>query len=102
MSIPLLILGMCLVTYIPRVIPAFVVDKMRFGKRFEKFINLIPFTAMTALIVPGILSVDAERWYVGVIGGAVAILIACIKKIPSAVAVLCSVAAVMLTYFCIS
>lgn len=102
MSIPLLILGMCLVTYIPRVIPAFVVDKMRFGKRFEKFINLIPFTAMTALIVPGILSVDAERWYVGVIGGAVAILIACFKKIPSAVAVLCSVAAVMLTYFCIS
>lgn len=101
MNIPLLILGMCLVTYLPRVIPAFVVDKMYFGKRFERFINLIPYTAMTALIVPGILSVDADRWYVGVIGGAVAIFIACFKKIPSAVAVLCSVAAVMVTYLCI-
>ncbi len=99
MSIALLILGMCLVTYIPRVIPAFFADKLSFGGRFEKFINLIPYTAMTALIVPGILSADADRWYVGVIGGAVAIALGCIKKIPSAVVVLGSVAAVMAVYF---
>lgn len=98
MNVAILILGMCLVTYLPRVIPAFVVDRIHFSGRFEKFINLIPYTAMTALIVPGILSVDGSRWYVGVIGGAVAILLSCIKKIPSAVIVLCSVLAVMLTY----
>ena len=94
----ILIFGMFLVTFIPRTLPAFVVDKMRFGRKFEKFIRLIPFTAMTALIFPGILSVDADRWYIGVIGGAVAIFVACFKKIPSAVAIICSVAAVMLTY----
>lgn len=98
MNIVLLIFGMALVTYIPRVIPAFVVDKIRFGKRLGKFINLIPYTAMTALIVPGIFNMDAELWYVGAIGGAVAILLSCIKKIPSAVVVLASVLAVMVVY----
>ena len=98
MNIALLIFGMALVTYIPRVIPAFVVDKIRFGKRLGKFINLIPYTAMTALIVPGIFNMDAEHWYVGAIGGAVAILLSCIKKIPSAVVVLVSVLAVMVVY----
>lgn len=98
MNIAILILGMCLVTYLPRVIPSFIVDKIRFSGRLEKFINLIPYTAMTALIVPGILSVDSSRWYIGVVGGAVAIALSCIKKIPSALVVLCSVAAVMITY----
>ena len=98
MNIWLLILGMCLVTYLPRVIPAFVVDKLQPGGRFEKFINLIPYTAMTALIVPGIFSVDGEHWYIGVVGGVVAVVLACIKKIPSALVVLCSVLCVMLTY----
>ncbi|MBO7310019.1 MAG: AzlD domain-containing protein [Clostridia bacterium] len=101
MNIALLILGMCLVTYIPRVLPAFFADKMNFGKRFEKFIGLIPYTAMTALIVPGILSVDADRWYVGVIGGIVAIALGCIKRIPSSVAVLGSVLSVMAIYLII-
>ena len=101
MNIALLILGMALVTYLPRVIPAFVVDKLRFGKRFGRFINLIPFTAMTALIVPGVFSADASRWYIGAIGGIVAVILACIKKMPSAVVVLVSVLAVMITYFCI-
>lgn len=98
MNIALLILGMCLVTYIPRVIPALVVDKLKFGKRFSKFINLIPYTAMTALIVPAIFSMDGERWYVGAIGGVVAVGLSCIKKIPSAVVVLVSVLSVMAVY----
>ena len=102
MNIALLILGMALVTYIPRVIPAFVVDKLKFGPRFTKFINLIPYTAMTALIIPGVFSVDAGKWYIGAIGALVAVILACFKKIPSALVVLCSVAAVMLAYVVIN
>ena len=101
MNIAILILCMMLVTYIPRVLPAFVVEKTRFGKRFGKFINLIPYTAMTALIFPGILGVDAERWYIGAIGGVIAIALACFKKIPSSLVVLASVLAVMVTYWII-
>jgi len=100
-NIFVLILGMALVTYIPRVLPAFVLDKLKFGPRFTKFINLIPYTAMTALIVPGVFSADPARWYIGAIGGAVAILLACFKRIPSAVVVLGSVLAVMLVYIII-
>lgn len=101
MNIPLLILGMCIVTYFPRVIPALVVDKFKFGKRFSKFINLIPYTAMTALIVPGIFGTDSEHWFVGAIGGIVAVVFSCTKKIPTAVVVLASVLSVMAVYLVI-
>ena len=98
MNIPLLIFGMALVTLVPRLIPAFIMNKVKLGKRFEKFINLIPYTAMAALILPGVINADAERWYVGVVGGAVAIVLACFKKIPSFVVVIGSVLVVMLVY----
>ena len=98
MNIALLILGMALVTYLPRVLPAFVIDRIKLGGRFGKFINLIPITAMTALIVPGVFSVDAGRWYIGAIGGAVAVALSCIKKMPPTLVVLASVGAVMLMY----
>lgn len=98
MNIALLILGMALVTYLPRVLPAFIIDRIKLSGRLGKFINLIPITAMTALIVPGVFSVDASRWYIGAIGGLVAVCLACIKKMPSTVVVLASVGAVMLMY----
>ena len=36
----ILILGMALVTYIPRAIPAVLIDKLRFGPNTEKFLRL--------------------------------------------------------------
>ena len=42
----LLIAGMMAVTYIPRAIPAVLVDKMKFGSRTEKFLKLIPYSSM--------------------------------------------------------
>lgn len=101
MNVWLIILGMTLVTFIPRAIPAFFVDKMRFGKRFEKFISLIPYTAMAALIFPGVVNMDSEHWYVGIIGALVAILLALFKKMPAALVVLGSVCSVMLVYWII-
>ncbi len=98
MNIPLLILGMALVTYLPRVLPAFVIGKLTFSRRVEKFLNLIPYTAMAALIFPGVLTTDPDHWYIGVIGAAVAVGLSCIKKIPSVTVVVASVAAVMVTY----
>ncbi len=98
MNIFLLILCMFAVTYIPRAFPAFVIEKLNFGKKFEKFINLIPYTAMTALIVPGVVTFDGSNYLVGILGGAFAIGLSCIKKIPLAVVVVASVLFVMLTY----
>ena len=68
----LLIAGMMLVTYLPRALPAAFLEKIRPGARAKRFLEMIPYTAMAALIFPGILSADPQRWYVGLLGGGMA------------------------------
>ena len=94
MKIPLLILGMALVTCIPRILPAFIVDKIKMNRYLESFLKLIPYTAMAALVFPGVVNVGGDRWYVGVIGAAVAIAVSCIPKIPAWAVIALSVASV--------
>lgn len=91
MNIPILILGMALVTFIPRLLPAFFVDKIKMNRHAERFLKLIPYTAMTALVFPGVIGVGGDRWYIGVVGALVAILLSLIPKIPSWVVVIASV-----------
>ena len=98
MNIFLLIMLMMLVTYIPRTFPAFLVDKIKIGKKFKKFLELIPYAAMAALIFPGVLSVDPEHISVGIIGAVVAIALSLIKKMPTALVVVFAVLADMLVY----
>jgi len=68
----LLILGMAIVTFIPRALPAIFIERIRFGKKTKKFLRLIPYTAMAALIFPGILTVDSSVPWVGIAGGCIA------------------------------
>lgn len=96
-NIFLLILGMTAVTYLPRAIPAVLVGRMRFGPRVKKFLRLIPYTALAVLIFPGILSVDAARPAIGLVGGAVAAFLAW-KKCPLIVCVLAAIATTFLMY----
>ena len=63
----IMILLMAAVTYIPRTVPSFVIDRLRLGKRMEKFLKLIPYTAMTALIFPAIVGVDATMPLIGIV-----------------------------------
>lgn len=93
----ILILAMGLTAFIPRLIPAVLVDKMHFGPKTEKFLRLIPYTAMAALIFPGVLTVDSDRPLIGIAGAAVAAALAW-KKQPVMVCVLCAIAAVFLIY----
>ena len=97
MRIVALIIGMSLVTYIPRAIPAVLIDKMRFGKKAEQFLSLIPYTAMTALIFPGILTMDKNSVWIGIIGGVTAVLLSW-RKLPIMIVVLGSVVMVMVAY----
>lgn len=93
----LMILLMAAVTYVPRTVPAFVIDRLRLGKRMEKFLKLIPYTAMTALIFPAIISVDAEMPLVGFAGGLAAAVIA-FFKLPVIVSVIGAVAVDLIIY----
>ena len=96
-DIILMILGMAAVTYIPRALPAVIIDKLRFGPKFEKFLKLIPYTAMSALVFPGVISVDAARPEIGLVGCAVAGVLAWLRM-PVMVCVVAAIAADILLY----
>ena len=96
-NIWLLILGMAVVTYILRALPAVLIEKMHFSPKVEKFLKLIPYTVMAALIFPGVLSADAARPEIGVIGGVTPAVLAW-KRCPVMVCVLAAIGAVFLVY----
>lgn len=93
----LLIFGMALVTFLPRALPAVLIEKMKFGPRLEKFLRLIPYTAMTALVFPGFLTVDPARMEIGLLGALAAALLAW-KKCPVMLCVLGAIAVDLALY----
>lgn len=93
----LMILGMALVTYIPRALPAIMLDKLRFHGRVEKFLRLIPYTAMAALVFPGVVGVDPARPVIGLAGALAAGLLAWRKK-PLMLCLLAAIAVDFLLY----
>ena len=95
--ISLVILGCAVVTFIPRLIPALFIDKLNFSPKFEKFLNLIPYTALAALICPGVLTVDSQLWYIGLIGAVVAAGLAW-KKVPMGAIVILTVVVLITVY----
>ncbi len=91
------IIGCAIVTFIPRLIPALFIDKLDFSPKVEKFLNLIPYTALTALICPGVLTVDNQLWYIGLIGAIVAAGLAW-KKVPLGAIVILTVVILIAVY----
>ncbi|MCK5311749.1 MAG: AzlD domain-containing protein [Desulfobacteraceae bacterium] len=53
-NIILLILGMAAVTYIPRLVPFFLIGSNQLPKRVDAFLKCIPVAAIGALIIPGV------------------------------------------------
>ena len=95
--VALVILGCAIVTFIPRLIPALFIDKLNFSPKFEKFLNLIPYTALAALICPGVLTVDSQLWYIGLIGAVVAAALSW-KKVPMGAIVIITVVVLISVY----
>ena len=93
----LVIFGCAIVTFIPRLIPALFIDKLDFSPKVEKFLNLIPYTALAALICPGVLTVDNQLWYIGLIGAVVAAGLAW-KKVPLGAIVILTVVVLISVY----
>ena len=90
LEIALIVIGMTLVTYIPRALPAVFLDRIKPGPKVERFLNLIPYTAMAALILPGVLTVDAAQPLIGILGGLTALLLAW-RRCPLIVCVLAAI-----------
>src|SRR5690625_2530134 len=65
----LIIIGMSLATTIPRIVPAFIVDKLQFRDWVNRWLNAIPYAALGALIFPGVLTVQPDQPHIGLLGG---------------------------------
>src|SRR5699024_273631 len=72
----IIIIGMALVTMIPRFLPAFIINKFIFKKWFSYWLQLFSYCALGPLIFPAILEVKEGASHVGLIGGIVAIVLA--------------------------
>ncbi|MBB6454640.1 branched-subunit amino acid transport protein [Salirhabdus euzebyi] len=70
------IIGMSIVTLLPRLIPVFIVDKASYPVWVNRWLDAIPYAALGALIFPGIMSVIPDKPLFGLLGGIIAIGIA--------------------------
>jgi len=68
-----IILGMMVVTYIPRWLPGLLKERYQISPVFQKWLQNIPYAALGALILPGILKGDEPL--TGVIGGVTAVIL---------------------------
>jgi len=75
MNLWLIIIGMAIVTYIPRMLPMVLLQEIKLPPLIKRFLELIPFAALSALIFPGILSSTGSTTS-AVIGGIIAVLLA--------------------------
>ncbi len=57
----ILVLGMCLVTYIPRLIPLLMMQQIKLPSFLERFLSYIPFAALGALIFPQVFFSAGEK-----------------------------------------
>lgn len=76
----LLIVGMALVTYIPRALPALIMGKFKLPHWFEVFLKYLPFAAIGALICPGIFTIDSGKPICTLLTVIVAFALAVYKK----------------------
>lgn len=90
MNYPLFIVLLALSTYVPRALPAVVIDKIRFSQRWKVFLKLLPYTVMAALIFPSSLSADSQSQGASIIG-VICAIIAGSFSLPPIVVVLLSV-----------
>ena len=70
-----MIVGMGAVTYIPRMLPLVVLEKIRLPGLLQNILQNVPFAILGALIFPGVLFIHDEAWY-GLAGAFIAFLLA--------------------------
>ncbi|PPA72386.1 AzlD domain-containing protein [Jeotgalibacillus proteolyticus] len=75
-SILLLIVGMAVVTYIPRMLPLTLLEGKELPEFLQSVLRNIPYAVLGALIFPGILLIrEGDIWF-GLVGAAAAFTLA--------------------------
>ncbi|SDJ42353.1 AzlD domain-containing protein [Salimicrobium halophilum] len=89
------IVGMALVTAVPRVVPVFIMEKLNLPGWGRKWLAAIPYAALGALIIPGIFTVIEGQPWIGMAGGGAALTVAWLRA-PIMVVVLVAIAIVFI------
>jgi branched-subunit amino acid transport protein len=79
MTLVYLVIAMAIVTYIPRMVPLVLLQHIRMPSYLSRFMEFIPYAALSALIFPGILYSTGGHFESAIAGGSIAVLLA-IKK----------------------
>lgn len=74
-NIFLIVLGMGFVTYLPRVIPLTLLEKIELPPFLQECLKSVPYAILGALIFPGVLFIQENLWF-GMIGAGIAFALA--------------------------
>ncbi|XQY92722.1 AzlD domain-containing protein [Metabacillus sp. HB246100] len=74
-TILLMIIGMGIVTYIPRMIPLVALSQLKLPIFVQNVLKNVPYATLGALIVPGVFLISEDVFF-GVVGAVAATLIA--------------------------
>lgn len=75
----ILILGMAIATYIPRLIPLTLLSDKKINKRLKQFLLYVPYTSLSILIIRGIMTAEGDMQVATISGIGIAAIIAYIK-----------------------
>jgi branched-subunit amino acid transport protein len=64
----MIIVGMMVVTYVPRLLPFYMLTGKKLPKKVKLFLEFVPYTALGALIIPGALTAVPEAPIASVLG----------------------------------
>lgn len=71
----IIIAGMAVVTYVPRLLPLLFLRTEHIPRRLQAVLRNVPYAALGALILPGVLTFGDDPWF-GIVGGGAAVLTA--------------------------
>lgn len=79
-NVLMVIAGMALVTYLPRILPFYLFSKMNLSKKMMLFLKCIPYTALGALILPDVFSAVEGNNAASLIGAVTAVVLTYLFK----------------------
>jgi len=79
MKIMLITLAMSLVTFVPRLLPVFIMHRLSLPAWGSKWLKSIPYAALGALIFPGVINIEEGFPLIGLAGGLSAAILAYLR-----------------------
>ena len=64
----IIIIGMMVVTYIPRLVPFYLVSDKKLPKVVDRFLQYVPYAALGALIIPGAITSVQGSYLAAILG----------------------------------